>query len=120
MFPFEGLGMDHFNVSPCSDASGRRADGVQEVAIHAFGRKKDLIVGGWPPSVGQRLAKTVDNALGERIECHRVEPSCVLWAAPLAHTSSKIRGGIALKADCEDALRTGRASRLQQIGCALR
>jgi hypothetical protein len=120
VFPFESLGMDRFDMSPCSDAGGWRADSVQEVAIRAFSRKKDLIVGGWPPSVGQRLAKAVDNAFGERIERHRVEPSCVFRAAPLAHASRKIRGGVALETDREDTLWAGRAARLQQIAGALR
>src|SRR6266852_5762714 len=112
MFALEVLGTDRFDICPCSDANGRRADGVKEVPIRPLGRKKYLVVRGWPPSVGQCLAEAVDNAFSESIERHRIEPGCVLRAAPLAHASRKVRGGIPLEADRKNSLRAGRSPRL--------
>jgi hypothetical protein len=121
MMPLEGLDADRLHVGEGADLGRRRAHLLgKKAAEQRIVRPHDLVVGRRSPTVRKRLAEAVDQALGEGVECQRVETGGVAAMAARAHPRGEVGRGVALIADRQDALRRQRAPSLQEVGRTLR
>jgi len=78
---------------------------LQKFPVVTVIREGDLIIGRWPPTVGQSLTEPVDEAFGKGIECEGVKSVGVVGMAAAADADCEIRGGIPLEADRENPAR---------------
>ena len=88
-----------------TDAGG--ASAAEKLPNDRIARLRDLIIGCRTPGFGKRLAETVHEALGERIEGKRVKAVRLLGMAARRNALREIIGRIAFVADREDTMRHG-------------